>query len=198
MTRDEGLLARVHVLFNDEALRKVLTRLRLPLGIAGAVLVLWFFPPRAEWFWPAFGVSLAGALLQTWCFASLHKKRELACSGPYAFVRNPMYLGRFLLVGGALLLTGQPWILLPYALVYYFYMVNRVKREEAVLAPLFGEVYARYCAEVPRFWPRLAPYGQNRVAYFRWKLFFKNNAHWNLLAVLALYAAAGWFLFGGA
>ena len=40
-----------------------------------------------------------------------------------------MYLGRFFLIGGALLLAGRPWILLPYAVFYYFYMVNRVKRE---------------------------------------------------------------------
>ena len=64
-------------------------------------------------------------------------------------------------------------------------MVNRVKREEAVLAPIFGERYANYCAEVRRFWPRLAPYERNPVAYFRWSLFLENNAHWNLLAVLA-------------
>jgi len=195
MTKDEGRLARVHALFNDEALRTVLTRLRLPLGIAGAALVVWTFPPRTEWYWPAFLVSMAGALVQTWCFASLHKKRELACRGPYAFVRNPMYLGRFFLIGGALLLAGQPWILLPYAVFYYFYMVNRVKREEAVLAPIFGERYANYCTEVRRFWPRLAPYERNPVAYFRWSLFLKNNAHRNLLAVLAFYAATGWFVF---
>ncbi len=195
MTNDEGRLARVHALFNDETLRTVLTQLRVPLGIAGAALLLWIFPPRTEWYWPAFIVSMAGALIQTWCFASLHKKRELACRGPYAFVRNPMYLGRFILIGGALLLAGQPWILLPYAVFYYFYMVNRVKREEAVLAPIFGERYANYCAEVRRFWPRLAPYERNPVAYFRWSLFLKNNAHWNLLAVLAFYAATGWFVF---
>lgn len=195
MTKAEGLLSRVHALFNHEALRTVLTRLRLPLGIAGGAILLWIFRPRPEWFWPAFGVSMAGALFQTWCFASLHKKRELACRGPYALVRNPMYLGRFFLIGGALLLTGQPWILLPYAVFYWFYMVNRVKREEAVLAPIFGEPYARYCAEVRRFWPRLAPFGGNPVAYFRWKLFLENNAHWNLLAALAFYAAAAWFVF---
>ena len=70
-------------------------------------------------------------------------------------------------------------------------MVNRVKREEAVLAPIFGERYANYCAEVRRFWPRLAPYERNPVAYFRWSLFLENNAHWNLLAVPELLRRNG-------
>jgi len=58
--------------------------------------VLWFAGPR--WLWPGFFVSMAGELIQLWCFASLDKNRDLACNGPYALTRNPMYLGRFLIV----------------------------------------------------------------------------------------------------
>lgn len=193
-----GALAPVHAIFNNEQVRRLLLRLRLPLFAVGAGLLLTLLRPNAELFWPAFAVSMVGAALQSWCFAALHKKRELACKGPYALVRNPMYLARYVLILGALLLAANPWLLAAYTVLYFFYMVNRVKREEAALAPIFGEAYAEYCAEVRRFLPRLTPFRHNPVFFFRWNLFFKNNAHVNLLAALAFYAAAWWFLVRGA
>ena len=123
-----GFLASVHQVFNNEALRAFFTKARVPLGAAGAAALLAWLGIRRDLYWIGLGISVVGALIQSWCFANLYKKKELACRGPYALVRNPMYLGRYLAFFGALLLTGNVWLLAGVTVFYGFYMVNRVKR----------------------------------------------------------------------
>jgi len=106
-----------------------------------------------------------------------------------------MYLGRFFIIGGFLLLLGPPWILLPYAIGYWLYMDSRVGREEARLRQIFGESYARYCSEVRRFVPGL-PQPGHPVAVWNWGLFRQNHGPLNLALTLAVWAAvAGWLQF---
>ncbi|MDH5220319.1 MAG: hypothetical protein OEW94_03705, partial [Betaproteobacteria bacterium] len=98
------ILERVHAFFNHPGFRKFWVRSRIVLVLALFVAVLWF--ADARWLWPGFLVSMIGELVQLWCFASLDKNRDLACNGPYTLVRNPMYLGRFLIVLGMVMLLG--------------------------------------------------------------------------------------------
>lgn len=180
------ILGAGHALFNHPGLRAALVKARVPIAIALAVGLLWLVDPR--WLWPGFAVSMVGQLIQLWSFASLDKNRDLACNGPYALVRNPMYLGRFLIVLGIVMLFGSGWAILAYAVAYYFYMVNRVKREEAHLAPLLGAPYADYCASVRRFVPG-RPYRGASVGYWSWDLLRQNHGWVNLGATLALWGA---------
>lgn len=179
------ILPRTHGFFGRLEVRRFFQKLRVPLALAAAGLLIAYAEPRM--FLPALCVSLAGELLQSWCFGTLSKKRELAASGPYALVRNPMYLGRYFLILGVSMLPGEIWIPLSCTALYYFYMVNRVRREEPVLREIFGEEYERYCAAVPRFLPALEPYRGNPVLAFRPELFLRNHGHWNLLSVAALF-----------
>ena len=180
-------------LFNDPTLRRTLVRLRVPLFIALGIALLWF--ARRDWFWPALAVSAFGEAVQLWCFASLQKNQVLAAHGPYALVRNPMYLGRYFLLLGMLMLLKNVWVLAGFTIVYYFYMVNRVRREETVLARTFDDAYARYCGQVPRFLPRLTPHAEGRIAYFDWDTLVRNHGLRNLAQVVAFYALAGYLTF---
>jgi protein-S-isoprenylcysteine O-methyltransferase Ste14 len=183
----------VHRLFNHPALRRALVRTRVPLFIALGCVLLWY--AKREWFFPALAISLFGEAIQLWCFASLQKNQVLAANGPYAMVRNPMYLGRYFLLLGMLMLPGNAWLLAAFSILYYLYMVNRVRREEALLAPTFGEAYSRYCAAVPRFLPRLTPHPEGRVAFFDWGSFVRNHGLRNLAQVAVFYVLAGYFAF---
>ena len=183
----------VHGLFNHTGLRRTLVRLRVPLFIAlGAALIGY---AQRDWFLPALAVSVFGEAIQLWCFASLQKNQVLAAHGPYALVRNPMYLGRYFLLLGMLMLLTNVWLLAAFTIVYYFYMVNRVRREEALLGPTFGDAYARYCAQVPRFLPRLSAQREGRIAYFDWATLVRNHGLRNLAQVAAFYALAGYVVF---
>ena len=188
------ILEPVHALFNHAGLRAAWVKLRVPLMIAAAVAVLWLMDPR--WLWPGLIVSMAGEFIQLWCFASLDKNRDLACNGPYALTRNPMYLGRFLIVLGIVMLLGSVWVIGVYTVLYYFYMVNRVKREEARLRDVLGAPYADYCAAVHRFVPG-RPYRGNPVLYWKWELLRQNHGWANLAATAAFWIAAmarAWWL----
>ena len=177
----------IHRFFNHPGVRRFFRAIRVPLAAAAAVLLILYADPA--WFLPAFGVSLAGSFIQSWCFGTLEKNKGLTANGPYALVRNPMYLGRYFLILGALMLTGSTWLLALFSVLYYLYMRNRVLREESVLREILGAEYEAYCAAVRRFLPSPRPYRGNPVLTFRRDLFLQNHGHWNLLSVVAFYVA---------
>ena len=150
-------------LFQHSGLRSVLVKLRLPLFIVVLLLLAPFV--KREWLLAGFVVSMVGEFIQLWCFASLDKNATLTVRGPYTMVRNPMYLGRFFIPLGFLMLLGQWWLLAGYTVIYWLYMDARVQREEAHLKPIFGAPYDAYCAQVRRFVPGW-PVAGTTVAYW--------------------------------
>lgn len=164
---------------------KVWTAVRVPVVLALAVA--WVAAARAEWFAGAAIVSLFGQAVQAWCFGTLRKNKELATRGPYALVRNPMYLGRYFVILGVVMLLHNAALIGLYTVCYYFYLQFRVRQEEDVLRSRFADEFERYCASVNRFLPKLKPYAGNRVLYFNLGLFVKNHGGWNTLALIAFY-----------
>lgn len=178
----------INDVFNNFTLRKTLLSYRLPIALVLVAALLLNIDPH--WFWPGFVVSLLGMLLQLWVFGCIRTRETLAVNGPYMFVRNPMYIARFLLILGLVLMTGVPWLLLLYAPLYYFYMVNRVEREEPVLQEAFGGEYLAYCRHVPRFLPRLKPYREGRFWFFSGENFQRQHGGMNLLVFALFYLVA--------
>jgi protein-S-isoprenylcysteine O-methyltransferase Ste14 len=176
----------IHSVFNNKTIRRVLLKLRVPLALLFIVALATQVKP--SYFLAGIIVSLVGELIQVWCFASLKKQKELATKGPYMLVRNPMYLGRYLLILGGTLLTGNIWIIIAFSIIYYFYAVNRVRREEETLRKIFGHTYDRYCEKVSRFFPSFGSADWKSLWFFKWELFIQNHGHWNLLLVLLCYA----------
>ncbi len=186
------MLTSIRSFFNNPGVRRTYVRLRVPLAIVAIAVVFPFL--RRDWLLAGFVVSMFGEFIQLWSFASLDKNSDLAIRGPYAMVRNPMYLGRYFILLGFLMLLGVWWILVVYTVVYWFYMDTRVEREEAHLRPIFGPRYDEYCARVRRFIPG-APLTGQPLAYWNWTLFRQNNAAMNLLGTLVVWAVvAGWLL----
>lgn len=111
-------------------------------------------------------LSAVGAAIALWCIATFvhvgkgtpapfDPPRRLVERGPYRFLRNPMYVGAVVLLGGAALFYGS-WTLLTYAAV--FLMVAHlfvVLYEEPKLESSFGEEYREYRRRVGRWWPRI-------------------------------------------
>jgi len=186
------MIKAIRSLFNHPGLRRTFVRLRVPLAIIAFACALSFFKP--QWLLAGFAISMIGELIQLWSFASLDKNSDLAIRGPYAAVRNPMYLGRFVMLLGFVLLFGSAWAVLAYTIVYWFYMDTRVGREEALLRGVFGARYEDYCAKVSRFLPGTPLPGQP-LAYWSWALFRQNNAGRNLLGTLAAWAVVAAWMF---
>jgi len=181
------MLNTVNAVFNNPRARKIFLTLRVPLAIALVGLIAYYAQPR--WMLAGFVVSLFGQAIQLWSFGSLVKNEQLTARGPYVLVRNPMYLGRYFLILGFVLVTGSVWALAGYSAFYYFYMANRVRREEARLAQLLGAPYAAYCARVDRFLPDFSKLGDPALRFLNFAVLRRNHGHWNFLATLIAWAA---------
>jgi protein-S-isoprenylcysteine O-methyltransferase Ste14 len=189
----ETIVDRIHHMFNDQRARKLFLKLRLPAGILAFALLVTQLEPA--WFFPGLIVSVLGQMLQMWCMSTIKTQKKLTVTGPYMFVRNPMYIGRFFLVFGILMMTGKLWLLALLAVVYYFYMVNRVRREEKVLAELFGEDYAAYCREVHPYLPGLKRFDPQKLWSFNRESFEQNNVLVNTMTMVACYIVMYLFTF---
>jgi protein-S-isoprenylcysteine O-methyltransferase Ste14 len=185
MSQLDCVMRKIHGVFNDKDMRAVMTKYRYIFFAIAVILIIIEFKPT--WFIPGLIVSLFGLSVQSWCFASLNKNRSLSVRGPYLLTRNPMYLGRYFILLGFLMFTGNPWICFAFTFLYYFYMVNRVDREEQKLLLVFGDAYQEYCRNVNRFVPRFRLAGHKSLSYFSWKLFLKNNGHLNLIGVVIFF-----------
>ncbi|HEV2883862.1 MAG TPA: isoprenylcysteine carboxylmethyltransferase family protein [Pyrinomonadaceae bacterium] len=133
----------------------------MPLSFLCAALFLLFARPRPVTLAVGALVSLFGLLLRAWAAGHIRKNSELATSGPYAYTRNPLYLGSFLLGLGFSIGAGR-WLLgLLFAVLFLgiYFPVMRV--ESATMAQLFGDAFARYAKAVPLFFPRLTPHRDN-------------------------------------
>lgn len=109
----------------------------------------------------AIGVPLvlAGGLLRTWAAGHLLKTRELTISGPYAYTRNPLYVGTFLIGAGFVAIAGSlvAMVAAPIGLILFFasYFPRKEKSESELLEKIYGEPYRAYHAAVPPLLPRL-------------------------------------------
>jgi steroid 5-alpha reductase family enzyme len=139
------------------------TRLRFILALP-AVAVLVVFADRGP-MWPGVAVALFGEVIQIWASAHLRKNLELVNSGPYSWLRNPMYVGRFFVGLGLTLLTWRWFLVAPYVLIFWLYAQARVLGEERRLRGLFGEEYEAYCRRVRRWLPRPP---RERLSQRRW------------------------------
>lgn len=178
-------LKRIDSIFNNEKILFIVENFRYLIFIDIFIFLLHIIKP--SFLLSGFLLSLFGEFIQIWSFASLEKNTTLAFRGPYSLTRNPMYIGRFFLLFGIVLLVGEIWIIIVFVMIYYFYVTNRVRREEKRLLEIFQEDYQSYCSTVKRFVPSFKHANLKSLIYFNRNLFLRNNGHWNLLGFLFLY-----------
>lgn len=120
----------------------------LPLFVAGGVLTLF---GEAIRFW---GVAYAGPLTRVTGGVGAP---EVIVSGPFAYVRNPLYLGNILMYIGVGITANalSPWLVIVAAVYFAFQYSVIVSLEEEFLLKEFGEKYRLYKNAVPRFFPAL-------------------------------------------
>ena len=167
----------------------LVARLRVTFGLLLIPAFAWFANPDSSSMVAGLPISALGLGLRAWATGHLEKNRELTQSGPYAYVRNPLYLGTLLAVAG-LVIAGRSWLLAAlFAVVFLLMYLPAIELEEEHLASLFPEFQA-YAQRVPSLWPTLHPIKADRS--FRWSLYVNNREYQALLgfaaAVLLLIA----------
>jgi len=157
-------------------------RLRVTTGFVLVVAFAWFSHPDVRSLILGLPVSLAGLLLRAWATGHLQKDARLADSGPYAYVRNPLYLGTLLVAAGFVIASNQ-WLLAAlFAAFFIFIYLPAIQLEEQHLARLFPN-YATYCSRVPSLWPTFQPAKSD--VRFQWSLYIRNREYQACLGFLA-------------
>jgi protein-S-isoprenylcysteine O-methyltransferase Ste14 len=138
--------------------KRLLQRLRVPLGFLFAIIFLIFAKPAPITLMIGAVVSVLGILIRAWSSGHIRKNQNLAVSGPYAFTRNPLYLGSFLLGVGFTVASGVWWLALVFIVLFLgiYLPVMRVEAED--LTQIFGADFEEYKKAVPLFFPRLTPW----------------------------------------
>lgn len=138
-------------------------------------------------------VTAAGLALRAWAVghAGPHTRSyklrapRLVTSGPYAHVRNPIYLGNLIIALGVVIMA-ESWIALAILLVGFSVQYGAiVSLEEEFLTRAFGQRYEEYCRQVPRWLPRLTS-ARSEAGGFSWRAIRKE--HQAVLSGLAMIA----------
>jgi protein-S-isoprenylcysteine O-methyltransferase Ste14 len=133
-------------------------RWRVPLGFACAAL-FFLLAHSQPWTLIAGGVvALPGLALRAWATGHLRKNDALATTGPYAYTRNPLYLGSFVIGLGFTIAAGRLILGLVFALLFLGIYVPVMRVEAKTLDELFGRDYQGYAVAAPIFLPRVTAY----------------------------------------
>ena len=171
--------------------------MRVPLGFLFAIVFLIFAKPEFITLIVGAAVSITGILIRAWASGHIRKNQNLAVSGPYAFTRNPLYLGSFLLGVGFTIASGVWWLALIFIVLFLgiYLPVMRVEAED--LTQIFGADYDEYKQNVPLFFPRLTPW-KNSTEKFNFQLYLRYREYRAALGLVAAWSvlAAKAYFFG--
>ena len=142
----------------------VARRIRVPLGFVAAILFVWLARPTRTSLSVGALVMLPGLLLRGLASGHVQKDKQLTTSGPYAYTRNPLYLGSLMLASGFAIAARSWWIVAVMLLMFAVIYIPVIAGEERYLRQTFPD-YDDYSRHVPRMWPRLSPYGSGHSAY---------------------------------
>jgi protein-S-isoprenylcysteine O-methyltransferase Ste14 len=170
---------------------KIARRIRVPLGFLFAVLYFWL--ARPSWRSMAMGAIGIGAGLLIRALASGHvrKNEALATTGPYAYTRNPLYLGSLVMGLGFAAAARSWWVGVALVVMFVAIYLPVIRDEEKFLREKFPE-FEEYARRVPRMWPRLARAlrtSDEGTSGFSWALYWKHREYNALLGAVGMMAA---------
>ncbi|MFN2546839.1 MAG: isoprenylcysteine carboxylmethyltransferase family protein [Myxococcales bacterium] len=122
-------------------------------------------PASPAWLVAGLALCVTGQALRAWVLGQVpdgtsgqNEKliaTQLNTHGPYAFTRNPLYLGNLGIVLGLCLIAHDPLLLVIVAALFALQYRAIIAAEEGFLRDRFGPQFDDYCSKVPRFWPRI-------------------------------------------
>ncbi len=162
-------------------------RIRVPLGFAFAAVYVWL--ARPQWWSLLAGTAVAagGLWLRASAAGYVRKSAEITTSGPYAYTRNPLYLGSLIIAAGFALASRNWWIALLFAIFFVAVYYPVIYWEEKYLRANFPE-FAAYSAKVPRLFPKW-PGEKTQGNAFSRELYMKHREYNALIGSAAMLAA---------
>src|SRR5208337_5346797 len=171
--------------------QRIARRIRVPLGFLYAALYLYELlrhAPHPAAVAGSLALVLPGLALRAYASGYVKKNRELTVTGPYAYTRNPLYLGSMLIAAGfALALLSWP-LAVVLALGFVAIYVPVIASEERFLRATFPG-FDDYCEQVPRLIPRLTPAARSGAekGSFSFSLYLRHREYNAAIGALLLY-----------
>ena len=170
-----------------------------PLGVVRLALVylfvgalLYMARPTPWTISIGFVFVVLGESVRFWAAGHLHKTVELITSGPYRFTRNPLYLGRLLILTGLCIMATLPYqanliaLGLGYLVFFGYYLPRKERVEPARLREHHGEPYDRYFKAVPALFPAVRPYPEGASSGWSSDNMQRNREHWMVVGLAAI------------
>ncbi len=166
---------------------RIARRIRVPLGFALAVFYLWIARPTRASIAVGTLVAIPGIALRALASGHVRKNEELTTTGPYAYTRNPLYLGSVVMALGFAVAARSLWVLVLMVVLFFVIYLPVIRGEEAYLRQAFP-AFDEYARQVPRLLPRLSRAGQ-RPGQFSASLYWQHREYNAALGTVALLAA---------
>lgn len=168
---------------------RVARRIRVPLGFAFAVLYFWLARPNLRWLALGSLLIVPGLLIRALASGYVQKNEALAMSGPYAYTRNPLYLGSLLMGIGFAIAARSWWVGVALVVMFFAIYLPVIRGEEKFLRERFPE-FDEYACRVPRMFPRLIPArSEGDGGEFSGALYLKHREYNAALGTVAMAAA---------
>ena len=165
---------------------RVARRIRVPLGFVFAVVYLLLAKPTGNSLIIGALIVMPGLVVRALASGHVRKNEQLTTSGPYAYTRNPLYLGSLMLAAGFAVAARSWWIVGLMLLMFAAIYIPVIASEERYLKHTFGE-FEDYARNVPRLLPRMSPHRSSDGA-FSAQLYWKHREYQAALGSAALIA----------
>jgi protein-S-isoprenylcysteine O-methyltransferase Ste14 len=159
-------------------------RILTSMALGGSLLFL-MHPTLFSLLW-GLPIVILGVAMRIWSSGHIRKDASVAMDGPYAWTRNPLYLGNFLLGLGMVLMGRNPLALILYLIVFYLVYAPTIQAEEDKLRQKFGAVYQNYTLQTPRFFPALTRSPPPSRTAFDWGRVMGHREYRTWLGVLGI------------
>lgn len=165
---------------------RIARRVRVPMGFLFAIVYVWLAHPTTRSIAIGAAVALGGLVIRAFASGHVQKNEMLTVTGPYAYTRNPLYLGSIILACGFLIAARSWWIaLIAFVMLLAIYLPV-IRSEETFLRSRFPE-FDDYARNVPRLLPRLRAY-QSSDGSFSWRLYWKHREYNAAIGTLCMIA----------
>ncbi len=177
--------------------QRIARRIRVPLGFVFAAVFLWLARPTWHLMLASLILVVPGLWLRGYAAGYVRKNAELTRTGPYAYTRNPLYLGSMSIAFGFAAASGKWLILILLAALFLAIYLPTIFSEEEYLRSRFPD-FDDYAARVPRLLPRLTPASSNKAGgSFSRELYMHHREYNSAMGAAGIYAALAarmWFL----
>jgi protein-S-isoprenylcysteine O-methyltransferase Ste14 len=166
---------------------RIARRIRVPLGFLFAVFYFW--RARPDWVSLAVGaiVSAVGVLVRAMASGQVKKNEQLATTGPYAYCRNPLYLGSLIIAVGFAIASRDLWVVAGVFALFSLIYVPVIRVEESLLRQRFAE-YDGYARRVPALLPKTVRFSGLTTGFSR-ELYRQHHEYNALVGAAAMLAA---------